>query len=145
VQRRNANANADSDGNRDTDTNANIYAVRNSDTQTYAVTQTSPDAATPPNTSNLLTVPETPPVLGNPINPTTIKPMRSHMKQSTSSMYVAGRFARNCLVGAISSPMPRAAERAVTRGFSIPIGSTIAAVVWSYEFSKFGNLLSSLL
>jgi hypothetical protein len=40
-----------------------------------------------------------PPVLGNPINPTTIKPMRSHMKQSTSSMYVVGRFARNCLVG----------------------------------------------
>jgi hypothetical protein len=97
VRRRNANA--DSDGNRDTDTNANIYAVRNSDTQTYAVTQTSPDAATPPNTSNLLTVPETPPVLGNPINPTTIKPKRYHMKQSTSSMYVAGRFARNCLVG----------------------------------------------
>ena len=145
VQRRNANANADSDGNRDTDTNANIYAVRNSDTQTYAITQTSPDAATPPNTSNLLTVPETPPVLGNPINPTTIKPMRSHMKQSTSSMYVAGRFARNCLVGAISSAMPRAAERAVTRGFSIPIGSAIAPVVWSYEFSKSGNLLSPLL
>ena len=97
VRRRNANA--DSDGNRDTDTNANIYAVRNSDTQTYAITQTSPDAATPPNTSKVLTVPEMPPVLGNPINPTTIKPTRSHMKQSTSSMYVAGRFARNCLVG----------------------------------------------
>jgi hypothetical protein len=97
VRRRNANA--DSDGNRDTVTNANIYAVRNSNTQTYAVTKTSPDAATPPNTSNLLTVPETPPVLGNPISPTTIKPMRCHVKQSTSSMYVAGRFARNCLLG----------------------------------------------
>ena len=83
---RRRNANADSDGNRDTDTNANIYAVRNSDTQTYAITQTSPDAATPPNTSKVVTVPETPPVLGNPINPTTIKLMRSHMKQSTSSM-----------------------------------------------------------
>jgi hypothetical protein len=45
---------------------------------------------------------------------------------------------------AISSPMPRAVERAVTRGFSIPIGSAIAAV-WSYEFSKSGNLLSPLL
>ena len=52
VRRRNANA--DSDGNRDTDTNANIYAVRNSNTQTYAITQTSPDAATPPNTSKAL-------------------------------------------------------------------------------------------
>jgi len=79
VRRRNANA--DSDGNGDTDTNANIYAVRNSDTQIYAITQTSPDAATPPNTSKVLTLPETPPVLGNPINPTTIKPMRSNMKQ----------------------------------------------------------------
>ena len=49
MQRRNANA--DADGNRDTDTN--IYAVRNSDTQTYAITQTSPDAAASPDTPRL--------------------------------------------------------------------------------------------
>jgi hypothetical protein len=70
VQRRIANSNANrdtdphfyTDSNCDPDTNANIYAVRNSDTQTYAITQTSPDAATPPNISTALRLPEVPPI-----------------------------------------------------------------------------------
>jgi hypothetical protein len=38
----------------------------------------------------------------------------------------------------------RALERAVTRRYSISIGSVVATV-WSYEFPEAGNLLSQLL
>ena len=54
----NSNSYTDSNCDPDTDTNANIYADGNPDTQTCAITQTSPDAAASPNTSKVLTVPE---------------------------------------------------------------------------------------
>ena len=77
MRQRNTNSKCNANGNCHPDTNANIYAVRNSDTQTYAITQTSPDAAASPNTSKVLTVPVVRAILRDPSNPTTSIPMHS--------------------------------------------------------------------